>query len=61
MGVLPKCVYVHHRDAVLTWTRRGHGLEFQMASGCHVDAGNGPWIFCKNSKCSYLLSHLSSL
>jgi hypothetical protein len=58
------CMYVH---CVHSWCLQKSEedigsleLELQMVVGTHVNAGNWTWVLCKNNKCPYLLSHLSS-
>lgn len=34
-------------------------LEIKTLVGCHMGAGNRPWVLCRSSQCSYPWSHLS--
>lgn len=61
MNALSTHMYLYH---VFAWywggQRRVLDLEFQVVLSCHVYAMNQTWVFYKNSKCSYQVSHLSS-
>jgi hypothetical protein len=65
VNFLSVCIYEHYMLAWCLWTQEACinflGLELQTVVSCHIGAGNSPWVLCKNSKCSYRLSHLSSL
>lgn len=61
INALSTHIYLYH---VLAWywggQRRMLDLEFQVVLSWHVCAMNQTWVFYKNSKCSYQVSHLSS-
>lgn len=61
MFCLSVCIYMHHSHArCLRKAEDTNDLKQEAIMSCQVGAGKQTLILCKNGKCSFLLSQLSS-
>lgn len=62
MSVLPECIYVHHSHAQCLRKEEEdtNDLKQEVIVSCQMGAGKQTLVLCKNRKCSFLLSQLSS-